>query len=137
MIEIRTRLLRLPLLLALLLLPLSSALLPAATHATELSSSARIEIDGLLSRLGTSECRFYRNGTWYPASKARDHMQVKLDYLVKKGDIASAEDFIEKAGTKSLLSNKPYKVSCPSQDEQPSAVWFSTELRKIRENPIP
>lgn len=91
-----------------------------------------MEIDALLNRLGTSECRFYRNGTWYTAPKARDHMQTKLDYLVKKGDITSAEDFIDKAGTKSMLSGKPYKVSCPNQEEEPSAAWFSSELRLVR-----
>jgi hypothetical protein len=120
--------------IGLVLLLLSTLLLLSApTHAADLSPSARMEIDALLTRLGTSDCRFYRNGSWYDASKARDHMQAKLDYLVKKGTIASTEDFIEKVGTKSMLSGKPYKVSCPQQDEQPSAAWFSSELRQIRE----
>jgi hypothetical protein len=105
----------------------------AQVHAAELSSSARMEIDALLNRLGTSECRFYRNGTWYSGAKARDHMQVKLDYLIKKGVLSNAEDFIDQAGTKSMLSGKPYKVQCPDRDAQPSAVWFSKELRDIRE----
>lgn len=104
----------------------------APAHAAELSSSARTEIDALLNRLGTSECRFYRNGSWYSGSKARDHLQMKLKYLLKKGLITSAEEFIEKAGTESSFSGKPYKVQCSNEEEQPSAVWFVSELRQIR-----
>src|SRR5580765_8449363 len=105
----------------------------APALAAELPSSARTEIDALLSRLAASECRFNRNGSWYSASKARDHMQMKLNYLIKKGRIASAEDFIEQAASRSSFSGKPYTVLCPNQDEVPSAVWLGGELRKIRE----
>jgi hypothetical protein len=105
----------------------------APAHATGLSSSAKTEIDALLTRLGASECQFNRNGSWYSASKARDHMQTKLNDLIKKGRITSAEDFIEQAASRSSFSGKPYMVLCPSQDEVPSAVWLGDELRKIRE----
>jgi uncharacterized protein DUF5329 len=101
-------------------------------YAAELSSSARTEIDALLNRLATSQCEFYRNGTWHNGSKAKHHLQTKLDYLVKKGLVSSTEEFIEKAGTSSSVSGKPYKVRCPDQHEQPSAVWLGNELRKIR-----
>jgi len=105
----------------------------APAHAAELSSSAKTEIDRLLDRLGTSECEFYRNGSWYSGPEARHHLQMKLKYLVKKGLITNAEEFIEKAGTKSSFSGQPYKVRCPNQQEQPSAVWLGDELRHIRE----
>ncbi len=105
----------------------------APAHAAELSSPARTEIDALLNRLGTSECQFYRNGSWHSGSEARDHLQLKLEHLVKKGLITNSEEFIEKAGTKSSISGRPYKVRCPNQEEEPSAVWLGSELRHIRE----
>jgi hypothetical protein len=101
--------------------------------AAELSSSAQTEIDALLNRLGTSKCQFYRNGSWHSGVEARDHLQMKLEYLVEKGLITDSEEFIEKAGTESSLSGHPYKVRCPSQEDQPSAVWLRSELRKIRQ----
>ena len=67
-------------------------------HAAVLSSSAQAEIDALLNRLGTSKCQFYRNGSWHSGSEARDHLQMKLDYLVEKGLITDSEEFIEKSG---------------------------------------
>jgi hypothetical protein len=105
----------------------------AAAHAAELSSAAQKEIDALLDRLGTSKCQFYRNGSWHSGSEARDHLQMKLEYLVDKGLITDSEEFIEGAGTKSSMSGQPYKVRCPNQEEQPSAVWLGSELRKIRQ----
>jgi len=113
------------------LLPLMLAVAPA--HAAELSSSAKTEIDALLNRLETSNCQFYRNGSWHSGSEARDHLQMKLEYLVEKGLITDSEEFIEKAGTESSISGQPYKVRCPNQEEQPSAVWLGSELRKIRQ----
>src|SRR5882724_3330963 len=90
----------------------------APAHAAELSSSAKAEIDALLSGLGTSSCQFYRNGSWHSGSEAKDHLQMKLEYLVARGLITDSEDFIEKAGTKSSLSGRPYKVRCPNQPEE-------------------
>lgn len=58
---------------------------------------------------------------------------MKLGYLVKKGLVTSSEEFIEKAGTRSRISGQPYKVRCPNQEEQPSAVWLGSQLRQIRE----
>jgi hypothetical protein len=105
----------------------------APAHAAELSSSAQKEIDALLDRLGTSTCQFYRNGSWHSGVEARDHLQMKLEYLVEKGLVTDSEEFIAKAGTESSMSGRPYKVRCPNQEEQPSAVWLGSELRKIRQ----
>ena len=116
-------------LIGLVLLMLAAA--PA--HATELSSSARTEIDALLNTLETSPCQFYRNGSWHSGSEAKDHLQMKLEYLVAKGLITDSEAFIEEAATKSSISGQPYKVRCPNQKEELSAVWLGSELRKIRQ----
>ena len=79
-------------------------------HGGDLAPTAKAEIDALLKRLETSACQFYRNGTWYDGSAAKDHLQTKLDYLVKKGGVTTSEEFIEKVAAKSSLSGQPYKV---------------------------
>jgi hypothetical protein len=113
--------------LALLVLSATVAL------AGELPETAKTEIDALLSGLESSGCKFERNGTWHTAAEAKSHLQLKLDYLVKHDRIATTEEFIEKAGTKSSLSGRAYKVACPGQDEEPSAVWLGAALRKFRQ----
>ena len=102
-------------------------------HGGDLAPTAKAEIDALLKRLETSACQFYRNGTWYDGSAAKDHLQTKLDYLVKKGGVTTSEEFIEKVAAKSSLSGQPYKVRCPNEQEQPCAVWLTNELRRLRE----
>lgn len=104
------------------------------TYGAELSSSAKVEIDALLNALGTSECQFYRNGSWYSGSMAQDHLKTKFEYLAKRDLISSAEEFIAEAATKSSMSGEPYQVRCPRQEAQPSSVWLSNELQRIRGN---
>jgi hypothetical protein len=115
---------------ALLLLTLM-AFWPAARSA-ELSQSAQWEIDQLLGSLGGSNCRFYRNGTWYSASDAQAHLTKKYEYLRKKKLLSSAEDFITGAGTESSRSGRPYQVQCGQEDAVSSAVWLQGALRRLR-----
>ncbi|GAC1034933.1 YfeK family protein [Pseudomonas sp. No.21] len=89
------------------------------------------EIAGLLTFVASSGCLFIRNGSEYPATEARDHLQKKLDYLNKKGLVDSSEDFIARAATESSMSGKPYKVRCNGQ-EQLSAEWLKAELARLR-----
>src|SRR5258706_15671885 len=83
--------------------------------AAEFPAPARLEVDSLLTKLGTSDCKFYRNGQWYDGMAAQEHLRMKYEYLVKKGWIHTTEDFIEGAATKSSLSSEPYQVKCPNQ----------------------
>jgi hypothetical protein len=97
------------------------------------SPKADAEIDALLKRLRTSGCTFQRNGSWYEAPKAADHLQDKREYFAKKGKLATAEDFIRLAATESSMSGKAYQVKCPDQAQQPSAQWLRGELGKLRQ----
>lgn len=90
------------------------------------------EIDSLLAGLERSGCRFQRNGTWYDAAKAADHLRAKRAYLEKKGKIGSAEDFIRLAASGSSMTGKPYRVACPAQPEVESKVWLEERLRSLR-----
>jgi len=107
------------------------AFCPAARSA-ELPHSALWEIDRLLGSLGGSNCRFYRNGTWFSASDAQAHLTKKYEYLRKEKLLSSAEDFIAKGGTESSRSGQPYQVQCGQESAVPSAVWLQAALRRLR-----
>lgn len=113
------------------------AILPLlATTAFAAAPKADAEIDALLKRLRTSGCSFQRNGTWYEAAKATEHLQTKRAYFDKKGKLSSAEDFIRLAATESSMSGKAYQVKCPDQPQVPSARWLLAELAKLRAAPV-
>lgn len=107
-----------------------AAATPGALAATTPASQAEIEY--LLRHLGKSGCEFFRNGRWFPAARARDHLRKKLDYLVKKDLVDTAEHFIERAATESSRSGEAYRVRCPGAAETPSARWLADALARYR-----
>lgn len=90
------------------------------------------EIVGLIDALAHSGCQFERNGRWYDADRARAHLQRKYDWLRKRDLVATPEQFIERAASRSSLSGKPYHVRCPGKPVQESATWFDAVLRRLR-----
>jgi hypothetical protein len=90
------------------------------------------EIDQLLAALKGSGCRFQRNGTWYDAHVAAEHLGTKLVHLRRLDRIHSAEDFIRLAATESSMSGKAYSVACPGKQEVPSKAWLEEGLGRIR-----
>jgi uncharacterized protein DUF5329 len=92
----------------------------------------RAEIHHLLDYISQSGCRFGRNGNWAGIAAARAHVEMKLDYLRSRGMIASAEDFIDKAASRSSLSGKEYLVQCPGAAIVPTGAWLRAELDHFR-----
>ena len=117
------------------LLPLL-ALIPglALAQPTPLAARTQAEIDHLMGYIAQSECRFSRNGSWHDMAKARSHVAMKLEYLRDRGQIDSAEAFIEKAAAQSSLSGERYLVQCPGAEPVPSAGWLKDELARFRKN---
>jgi hypothetical protein len=116
---------RLPLLLLLALVvtvPAGAAPPPAAVR----------EIQGLIAALGASGCDFQRNGSWYPAKKAEQHLRRKYEYLRERDKVATAEQFIALAGTRSSMSGRAYSVRCPGRPVVDSAAWLQGRLRALR-----
>jgi hypothetical protein len=103
----------------------------AATGAAAPSAVARAEISRLLEFVERADCSFNRNGTWYDGKAARAHLEQKERYLEDRGQIGSAEDFIEKAATRSSMTGQRYSVRCGSATI-PSADWLRSELARIR-----
>lgn len=110
------------------------ALLLAAQQAcaAPLPPAARGEIEVLLARLAASGCQFKRNGSWHTATEAQAHLRRKLDYLVEKGAVASTEQFIERAASRSSISGRVYQVRCGSASPVASGEWLRAELQAMR-----
>ncbi len=111
---------------------LALLLIPCLAFAAEPSATTKKEIAHLLSYLKDSGCQFNRNGSWYSASEAVDHLNQKYDYLLKKGLVSSAEDFIARGASESSMSSKPYQVKCGANPPVQSGPWLSDELMRYR-----
>lgn len=96
------------------------------------SSTAAREIASLFTSLETSGCEFNRNGSWYNAAKASEHLKRKYDYLIKKHLADSAELFIAHGAAESSMSGKTYQVRCPGEATVDSQVWFQDQLLRYR-----
>ena len=104
----------------------------ALATAGELTPVMHKEIAQLLERIEASNCSFGRNGSWHPPADARKHLQMKVDYMVKRNMLGSTEEFISKAATSSSVSGQAYQIRCGSGAPMPSATWLTAELKRIR-----
>ena len=93
---------------------------------------ARAEISYLLTSIGASGCEFYRNGTWYDSHEAQAHLDGKYANLLAVDRIGSAEDFIEKAATRSSVSGLAYAVRCGTDAPVSSNRWLCDQLARYR-----
>lgn len=92
-----------------------------------------VEIEHLLEFIEDSNCTFIRNGKEHNAEDGLDHIEKKYAHFKKK--IKTAEDFISRSATGSLISGKPYFVSCPDSNKKiKSSGWLYKELEKFRKN---
>ena len=120
-----------PSLFAQLLCACCISLSPLLALAEKPTPEASREVEQLIARLRTSGCEFQRNGSWYDSGKAADHLRQKYDYLLKKGWVVTAEDFIARAGSESSMSHKPYQVRCEGKPAENSAAWLQAELARL------
>jgi hypothetical protein len=81
-----------------------------------------------------SECEFYRNGTWYDPKFAADHLSTKFKFLLAKNLVQSAEDFIEKAASRSSMSGQAYAIRCKGGAAVPTSQWLLILLARYRES---
>ena len=98
----------------------------------ELTPVMHKEITQLLERIESSNCSFNRNGSWHGPADARKHLQMKVDYMVKRNMLGSTEEFISKAATASSVSGEAYQIRCGNGAPMDSATWLTAELKRIR-----
>lgn len=107
---------------------LLALLLPASVRAQETPRQVAGEIESLFAALESSGCEFQRNGRWYAAGRASQHLRRKYDYLRDKGLAPTTAAFIEHAASRSSVSGNAYRVRCPGKPEIDSAAWFRQHL---------
>jgi hypothetical protein len=94
---------------------------------------AQGEIEHLIGYIaGASDCRFNRNGSWHDMAEARGHVTMKYEYLRDLDRVATAEDFIDGAASRSSLSGKDYLVQCGAAPAMPAGAWLRAELARWR-----
>ena len=86
----------------------------------------------LLAFVARSDCTFMRNGQSYAGKQASDHLKSKYQYF--KDKIATPEDFIRLAATKSLQTGKPYMVRTNEGKELRSDEWMKQVLEEYRKS---
>lgn len=86
----------------------------------------------ILNYVSDSECIFIRNGREHKAEEASRHMKRKYEHYKK--NIKTPEDFIRLAGTKSILSGRPYMVRMKDGREITCAEWLGNALDEYRES---
>lgn len=112
-----------------ILLFLAACLLSFAAIAAE--SPVDAEIDALIARVGQAHgVVFVRNGSAHSAAEAAAHLQRKR--VAAGGRFASAEQFIDRIGTRSSLSGRAYRVRAADGTEVDSAPWLRRLLREVR-----
>jgi hypothetical protein len=105
-----------------------------ATASALPAPAAQAEINYLLSAVASSNCEFNRNGNWYDPKSAADHLATKYKFLAARDQVQSAEEFIEKAASRSSLSGRDYAVRCGGGAAVASSRWLLILLARYRES---
>jgi hypothetical protein len=81
-----------------------------------------------VERLGNA--KFIRNGAPYDASKAADHLRLKLR---EAGDrVENAEDFIRLCGSRSSVSGKAYEIVFDDGRRVTSEAFLRSKLKELQ-----
>jgi hypothetical protein len=91
---------------------------------------AATEIEYLLTSVGSSDCKFIRNGDPHNADDAEEHLRMK--YKRGKRYVSTSETFIERLASGSSLSRKPYYIECTGNEPVRSGDWLTQRLRDFR-----
>ena len=113
-------------------LVLAAGLLAAGLACAKAPEATRAEVAHLMAAVEKSQCKFNRNGSWYDAKTAREHLQKKFDYLDKRDMITTTESFIERGASTSSSSGKAYEMQCGGAKTVTSGAWLNEELSRIR-----
>lgn len=92
------------------------------------------EIEYLVTAIGASGCAFIRNGKRHDAANAEAHLRLK--YKRGRRYASTAEQFIERLASASLLSRKPYFIQCAADDPVPTGIWLMQRLNELRNRDI-
>jgi hypothetical protein len=111
-------------------LALIAAIAFATFTANAIAKDDAIEIEYLLTAVGSSNCVFIRNGTRHSAASAESHLRLK--YGKTRRHIDDADEFINKLASESSWTGKPYTLECPGEQPQPTKTWLFARLSGYR-----
>jgi len=84
----------------------------------------------LINHVSGSGLIFIRNADRYTSVEAAEHMGNKYRHF--REDIKTAEDFIERCASRSLLSGKPYLVINEQGEQVRTSEWLEAALAEYR-----
>ena len=91
-------------------------------------------IDKLIRFVETQkDMTFIRNGTEYTCAEAGRFLRGKMEAM--GGEVTTAREFIERIGTKSSMSGKPYQVKFADGRTLPAAKFLGDELKRLERQP--
>ncbi|HHJ18058.1 MAG TPA: hypothetical protein ENJ80_15355 [Gammaproteobacteria bacterium] len=84
----------------------------------------------LLDYVSGSGLRFIRNSKAHNGPEAAEHMKNKYEHF--RDEITTAEDFIDRAASKSLVTGRPYLVIMENGTTVPTRDWLTGALADYR-----
>jgi hypothetical protein len=109
---------------AILIFLLSQAVVQAEQQIPTAEQQKIEELIGAVEQLKNAQ--FVRNGKSYSAASAARFLREK--WKARESEVRTAEDFIEKVGSFSLTTGRPYAIRFASGQETPSALFFRSLL---------
>lgn len=116
------------------LLIASIALIALTTLATRVCGQAKLsesqKIEAMIQSVQQLKgVQFYRNGSYYDAAKAAEHLRMKWGKAGSR--VKTAQDFIEVVGSKSYLSGEEYHIKFPDGRKVATRAFFLQKLKEI------
>jgi hypothetical protein len=111
---------------------ISSSLISAQTTynkpAKPVTEEEKIEllINSVEQLLGA---QFYRNGEWYDATTAADHLRMKLSKAGSR--VKTTQDFIDKVASESSMTGEAYKIKYSDGKVVTTKEYFTGKLKEL------
>ncbi len=77
--------------------------------------------------------KFWRNGTSYTPKEATEYLRMKMRWGDKGRPVKSARDFIERIGSKSSITGKPYLIQLPDGKKMEMKIFLDQKLSEWKE----
>ncbi|MDP6504954.1 MAG: DUF5329 family protein, partial [Planctomycetota bacterium] len=107
----------------------------AKLEVLRMRASERSKIERILKHTETAKIEFIRDGKKYTSAEGAEHLRKKL--AAAGHGVKTLEDFIEKIGSKSSLTGKPYQVALPDGKTVNAGEWLKDAAEALDKPPSP
>jgi len=91
-----------------------------------------LEVEYLVTAIGSSECAFIRDGSRYDAQDMAS--RLRLESRQGKGSAVTAERFIDRLAGTGTAGGQPGLIECPGRDAEPLGEWLTRKLAEFRDS---